>query len=63
MPLGTANGFARSVDLRLDIDGAISAIVAGDSRRVDQGMIDGDYFVNGTSIGLATMIVERCRTA
>ena len=52
LPLGTANSFARSLDLPLDLDGAIETIANGRRRRVDLGMIDGDYFVNGASIGL-----------
>jgi YegS/Rv2252/BmrU family lipid kinase len=58
LPLGTANSFARSLDLPLDLDGAIDAIANGRRRRVDLGMIDRDYFVNGASIGIATMIGE-----
>jgi len=58
LPLGTANSFARSLDLPLDLDGAIAAIAQGRRRRVDLGMIDEDYFVNGASIGLSTMIGE-----
>jgi YegS/Rv2252/BmrU family lipid kinase len=58
LPLGTANSFARSLDLPLDLDGAVEAISNGRRRRVDLGMIDADYFVNGASIGIATMIGE-----
>jgi YegS/Rv2252/BmrU family lipid kinase len=58
LPLGTANSFARSLQLPLDLDGAIDVIANGQRRRVDLGMIDDDYFVNGASIGLSTMIGE-----
>lgn len=58
LPLGTANSFARSLDLPLDLDGAVDAIANGHRKRVDLGKIDGDYFVNGASIGLSTMIAE-----
>jgi len=58
LPLGTANSFARSLHLPLDLDGAIDVIANGQRRRVDLGMIDDDYFVNGASIGLSTMIGE-----
>ena len=58
LPLGTANSFARSLGLPLDLDGAVDAIVNGRRRRVDLGMIDSDYFVNAASIGLSTMIGE-----
>ncbi|RZF64641.1 diacylglycerol kinase [Sphingomonas populi] len=58
LPLGTANSFARSLDLPLDLDAAIEVIANGRRKRVDLGMIDDDYFVNGASIGLSTMIGE-----
>ncbi|QBM75243.1 diacylglycerol kinase [Sphingomonas sp. AAP5] len=56
LPLGTANSFARTLELPLDLDGAIAVIADGMRRRVDLGMIDGDYFVNGASIGLPALI-------
>jgi diacylglycerol kinase family enzyme len=58
LPLGTANSFARSLGIPLELDGAIDVIANGQRRRVDLGMIDDDYFVNGASIGLSTMIGE-----
>ena len=56
LPLGTANSFARTLGLPLDLDGAVQAIATGRRRRVDLGMIDGDYFVNAASLGLSPMI-------
>lgn len=56
LPLGTANSFARTLGLPLDIDGAVRAIASGKRRRVDLGMIDDDYFVNAASLGLSPMI-------
>ena len=56
LPLGTANSFARTLGLPLDLDGAVQAIAAGRRRRVDLGMIDHDYFVNAASLGLSPMI-------
>lgn len=58
LPLGTANSFARTLGLPLDLDGAIETIANGRRRSVDLGMIDGDYFVNGAAIGISTMIGE-----
>lgn len=58
LPLGTANSFARSLGLPLDLDGAIAAIATGRRRRIDLGMIGDDYFVNGASMGLAPLIAE-----
>ena len=56
LPLGTANSFARTLGLPLDLDGAIAAIANGRRRRVDLGIIDHDYFVNAASLGLSPMI-------
>ncbi|MET0361940.1 MAG: diacylglycerol kinase family protein [Sphingobium sp.] len=56
LPLGTANSFARTLDLPLDLDGAVDVIAHGQRRRIDLGMIDGDYFVNAASLGLSPMI-------
>ena len=58
LPLGTANSFARTLGIPLDLDGAIDAIAAGRRRRVDLGMIDGDYFANCAAMGLSPMIGE-----
>ena len=56
LPLGTANSFARTLGLPLDLDGAVETIAQGRRRRVDLGMIDRDYFVNAASLGLSPMI-------
>jgi YegS/Rv2252/BmrU family lipid kinase len=56
LPLGTANSFARTLEIPLDLDGAIDVIATGECRRIDLGMINNDYFVNAASIGLSPMI-------
>jgi YegS/Rv2252/BmrU family lipid kinase len=56
LPLGTANSFARSLDIPLDLDGAIRVIAEGEPRRIDLGMIDDDYYCNCAAIGLSTKI-------
>ncbi|SFR82154.1 diacylglycerol/lipid kinase family protein [Sphingomonas jatrophae] len=58
LPLGTANSFARTLGIPLTLDGAIDVIANGVRRRIDLGMIDGDYFANCASIGLAPLIAE-----
>ena len=58
LPLGTANSFARSLGIPLDLDGAIDVIARGQRRRVDLGMIDHDYFANCAAIGLSPLIAE-----
>ncbi len=58
LPLGTANSFARSTGIPLDLSGAIDVIANGRAARVDLGMIDGDYYANCAAIGLAPLIAE-----
>jgi YegS/Rv2252/BmrU family lipid kinase len=58
LPLGTANSFARTLGIPLDLDGAIDTIAHGKRRRIDLGMIDGDYFANCAAMGLSPMIGE-----
>jgi YegS/Rv2252/BmrU family lipid kinase len=58
LPLGTANSFARTLGIPLDLDGAIDVIANGQRRRVDLGMIDHDYFANCAAIGISPLIGE-----
>jgi len=56
LPLGTANSFARTLGIPLDLDGAIKTIVEGRRRRIDLGRINGDYYANCAALGLSPMI-------
>ena len=58
LPLGTANSFARTLGIPLDLQGAMDVIAAGHFRRIDLGMIDADYFANCAAIGLSPLIAE-----
>ena len=58
LPLGTANSFARTLGISLDLDGAIDVIANGRPRRIDLGMIDGDYFCNCAAMGISPLIAE-----
>ena len=58
LPLGTANSFARTLGLPLDLDGAIEVIASGHRKRIDLGEIDGDYFANAAAIGMSPLIAE-----
>jgi len=58
LPLGTANSFARTLGIPLDLDGAIDVIACGQRRRIDLGMIDRDYFANAAAIGMSPLIAE-----
>ncbi len=58
LPLGTANSFARSLGIPLDVDGAIDAILQGTPKRIDLGMIDDDYYASTAAIGLSPQIAQ-----
>ena len=58
LPLGTANSFARTLGLPLDVDGAIEVIAYGRRKRIDLGVIDGDYFANVAAMGMSPLIAD-----
>ena len=58
LPFGTANSFARTLGIPLDIDGAIDVLANGAPRRIDLGMIDRDYFANCAAMGISPQIAE-----
>lgn len=55
LPLGTANDFARSLGID-DLDTAIDTILAGHTRAVDIGVVNGIHFLNAVGIGLGPRI-------
>jgi YegS/Rv2252/BmrU family lipid kinase len=58
LPLGTANSFARTLGLPLDLPGALEVIRQGQLKRIDLGMIDKDYYANCAAIGISPQIAE-----
>jgi YegS/Rv2252/BmrU family lipid kinase len=58
LPLGTANSFAKTLGMAADVDSAIEVIAHGRRRRIDLGVIDGDYFANAAALGLSPMIAD-----
>jgi YegS/Rv2252/BmrU family lipid kinase len=58
LPLGTANSFARTLGIPLDLDGAIDVLAQGEPRTIDVGCINGDHFLNAAALGLAPMVAE-----
>ena len=58
LPLGTANSFARTIGVPLDLDGAIKVIAKGEARKIDVGCINGDFFLNAAAMGLAPKVAE-----
>ncbi|ANC88196.1 diacylglycerol/lipid kinase family protein [Sphingomonas sp. NIC1] len=58
LPLGTANSFARTLGLPIDVEGAIEVIRTGVPKCIDLGMIDDDYFANCAAMGISPQIAE-----
>ena len=58
LPFGTANSFARSLGIPLDMPGAVEVLATGAPRRIDLGMIDNDYYANCAALGLAPQIAQ-----
>ncbi|HYI42264.1 MAG TPA: diacylglycerol kinase family protein [Sphingomicrobium sp.] len=58
LPLGTANSFAKTLGVPIDLDGAIDVIANGRRKRIDLGFIDKDYFANAAAMGMSPLIAE-----
>jgi YegS/Rv2252/BmrU family lipid kinase len=60
LPLGTANSFARTLGIPLDLDGAAEVLTGGGKvADVDLGKINDDYFANTAAIGLPALVGRR----
>lgn len=58
LPLGTANSFARTLSIPLDLAGAVDVVVNGKLVDVDLGRINGHCFANAAAIGLQPAIAR-----
>ena len=58
LPLGTANSFARTLGIPLELQAAVKVIAEGRRKRIDLGCIDGDFFANTAVIGLSPIIAD-----
>lgn len=62
LPLGTFNHFAKDLRIPLQVEQAIDVIAAGQVRPVDLGEVNGESFVNNSSIGIYPyLVVDRER--
>lgn len=59
IPAGTANDLARTLSIPLDLGAAADLIVAGHTKRVDVGMVNGHAFFNVASIGLSSELAQK----
>ena len=58
LPLGTLNHFAKDLGLPLELGGAVQTIGAGYTVRIDVGDVNGQMFLNNSSLGLYPRIVR-----
>src|SRR5690606_9599666 len=56
LPLGTANDLARTLDIPSDLGAAAAVVVAGRTKRIDVGVVNGCYFLNAAGIGFSTKL-------
>lgn len=58
LPLGTANDFARTVGLPLNLAAAVKAIANGRTTQIDLGEANGHLFFNVASVGFSADLAE-----
>ncbi|MEW6637992.1 MAG: lipid kinase [Actinomycetota bacterium] len=58
IPLGTANDFARTLQIPFDVEGACEAIANGKVVDVDLGLVGDNYYVNVASVGLSVGVTR-----
>ena len=63
LPLGTANDFARTLSIPFNLDAAINIIVAGHTRRIDLGEVNGHLFLNVSSVGFSASLARNLTAA
>jgi diacylglycerol kinase family enzyme len=62
LPVGTLNHFAHDLGLPMKLEDAVAVIASGARRQVDAGEVNGQLFVNNSSIGMyPTMVLDRER--
>jgi len=59
LPLGTLNHFAKDLNIPLNLEEAARAIIAGHVAKVDVGEVNGQIFINNSSLGLYPDVVRR----
>lgn len=58
LPLGTANSFARTLGIPVNLAHAVDVITGGKLVDVDLGRINGNCFANGAAVGLPSTIAR-----
>ncbi len=58
LPLGTGNDLARTLNIPMDLAGAVETIVAGKTHLIDLGDVNGRPFFNVASFGLSVRLTR-----
>lgn len=58
LPLGTLNHFAKAMGIPAAIEDAANVVIAGRTRKVDVGEVNGRLFLNNSSLGLYPKLVR-----
>jgi YegS/Rv2252/BmrU family lipid kinase len=58
IPMGTANDFARTLGLPADPAAAARVVIAGRTRPIDLGLVNGAPFFNVASVGLSVDVAD-----
>jgi YegS/Rv2252/BmrU family lipid kinase len=58
LPLGTANSFARTLGIPMELSGACDVIAGGRVADIELGRVNGDYFANMASIGFSADVAR-----
>lgn len=62
LPLGTLNHFSKDLGIPLQLDQAVTIVAAGRDRPVDLAEVNGEIFINNSSIGIYPyMVIDRER--
>jgi diacylglycerol kinase family enzyme len=59
LPLGTLNHFAKDLKIPLKLDAAVANLFSGTIARVDVGEVNGQFFLNNSSLGLYPTFVHQ----
>ncbi len=58
LPLGTFNNFCKTLKLSQHVDKAVSQLLDGKEKKIDLGKVNERYFINNSSVGAYTKMVE-----
>lgn len=59
LPLGTLNNFSKDLEIPQTLEEAVEVIAAGQTAVIDVAEVNGQIFINNSSIGLYSQIVRR----